>query len=228
MRRAMAEECSPKTVTLYRERFKRLFDVTGASAALVLSAPILAVVSLLVRLTMGAPILFRQSRPGEHERIFTLLKFRSMREPDATRKSDSERMTRLGLFLRRTSLDELPQLINILRGEMSFIGPRPLAIQYLDYYSPIERRRHLVKPGIAGLAQVKGRNRISWEERFEHDVFYVDNVSFKLDFRIFLNAITSVLTSRDVHVRGSTTIEDFDKYRQSADNSKKETSSDLN
>jgi lipopolysaccharide/colanic/teichoic acid biosynthesis glycosyltransferase len=182
---------------------KRAIDVTVALAVLAVSAPVLAAVALAVRLAMGRPVLFRQVRPGYLGRPFVLRKFRTMREargPDGRPTPDAERLTRLGRFLRRTSLDELPQLWNVLRGDMSLVGPRPLLTEYLPLYTPEQGRRHLVRPGVTGLAQVRGRNAIDWEEKFRHDVWYVDHLSLWLDLKIL--ALTAVAVFRSEGVNG--------------------------
>jgi lipopolysaccharide/colanic/teichoic acid biosynthesis glycosyltransferase len=168
-------------------RLKRLIDVVVAVTLLVAAAPVLAAAAAAVALTMGRPVLFRQVRPGLHARLFTLLKFRTMRDdrgPDGSPLPDAQRLTRLGGALRRTSLDELPQLWNVLRGELSLVGPRPLLPEYLALYTPEQARRHDVKPGVTGWAQVCGRNTLTWEEKFRCDLWYVDNWSLWLDFKI--------------------------------------------
>ena len=175
---------------------KRALDVIGAGAGLVVTAPVLAVVAALIRVDMGAPVLFRQRRPGLHGRPFEMWKFRTMRDArDASGEPlpDPERLTRLGRFLRATSLDELPELANVLAGEMSLVGPRPLLPQYLALYDGEQRRRHDVLPGITGWAQVHGRNALSWEEKFRLDCWYVDHWSNGLDLRILLDTIRTVL-----------------------------------
>ena len=168
-------------------RLKRLFDITAASVGVFLLSPLMMLIGLLVAVFMGRPVLFRQQRPGLNGEPFTLLKFRTMNEgagPDGTPLPDSERVTQFGHFLRSTSLDELPELINVLRGEMSFVGPRPLLVRYLRRYSPYQMRRHEVVPGLTGWAQVNGRNTLSWQEKFELDVWYVDHQSLRLDLTI--------------------------------------------
>ncbi|HEX2206306.1 MAG TPA: sugar transferase [Longimicrobium sp.] len=179
---------------------KRTVDVIGAAAGLLLLSPVLAVVALLVRLE-GRPVLFRQSRPGLHGRAFTMYKFRTMRgELDAAGNPvpDEERITRLGHVLRATSLDELPELFNVLRGDMSLVGPRPLLMEYLPYYTPEQARRHEVRPGITGWAQVNGRNAITWEEKFRLDVWYVDHHTLPLDLKILFLTVSRVVRRHGV------------------------------
>ncbi len=191
---------------------KRLLDIVAAAAALILGAPILLLIALAVLLTMGRPILFRQQRPGLHGKPFQLLKFRTMRD-DARLgtdvASDARRLTRTGRFLRATSLDELPELWNVLRGDMSLVGPRPLLMQYLDRYTPEQARRHDVRPGLTGWAQVNGRNALSWEEKFALDTWYVDNRSFWLDVRIILMTVRSLFRPRGISAEGSATMHEF-------------------
>ncbi|GAA2725087.1 sugar transferase [Cellulomonas aerilata] len=178
---------------------KRLTDVVVASVALVLLSPVLAAVALSVRLVMGRPVLFRQPRPGLGGAVFEILKFRTMRPPLAPGREfadHDERIPPLGRFLRRTSLDELPELLNVLRGEMSLVGPRPLLVDYLDRYTPEQARRHDVRPGITGLAQVSGRNALDWEQTFALDVRYVDTRSWWMDVRILLLTLVRLLDPR--------------------------------
>jgi lipopolysaccharide/colanic/teichoic acid biosynthesis glycosyltransferase len=177
---------------------KRAIDVAAAATALLLLLPLLAAVAMAVRLRLGRPVLFRQARPGRGGALFTLVKFRTMTGSGDDPARDGERLTALGRWLRATSLDELPTLWNVLRGEMSLVGPRPLLPRYLDRYTPRQARRHEVRPGITGLAQVCGRNRLSWPERFDRDVSYVDARSLRLDLRILL------LTARVVARRDGT------------------------
>lgn len=185
--------------------------MSAASILLIVGSPLLLGCALTIRVVMGPPILFRQLRPGKDEHPFEILKFRTMRVGDLP---DNERRTRLGDFLRRTSLDELPQLINVIRGDMSFVGPRPLSIQYLPYYSDDERRRHSVRPGITGLAQVSGRNSISWDDKFSNDLAYIENLSFQTDLSILLRTLKKVLARTGVGYRGEGGVEDFDSYRR--------------
>ncbi len=169
---------------------------------IVLLSPIMVLAAIAIKIESKGPVLFKQKRPGKDAKIFTIYKFRTMKvetEKDGKPLSDMERITKVGAFLRKMSIDELPQLFNILRGEMSFIGPRPLLVQYLEYYSPEQMRRHEVTPGISGWAQVNGRNAISWEEKFELDVWYVDNQSFFLDLKILWLTIYNVLSRRGIN-----------------------------
>ncbi len=192
--------------------FKGLADRSFSLLALVVLLPLLLAVSLLIRWRLGAPVLFRQHRPGHRTRPFCLLKFRTMtNQLDASGAllPDAQRLTPFGRWLRSTSIDELPELINILRGEMSFIGPRPLLMQYLPLYSVDQIRRHDVKPGISGWAQINGRNALSWEDKFQLDVWYVDNQSFWLDLQIFLITIWKVIRREGISASGQATIAPF-------------------
>lgn len=196
---------------------KRILDVTISLVALVVLSPLLALITLLILVIDGSPTLFRQTRAGYKERPFTLFKFRTMSNEfdcDGNLLSDSKRITPLGRFLRRTSTDELPQLWNVLRGDMSIVGPRPLYMEYLPCYSERELRRHKVRPGITGLAQVSGRNTLLWDERLELDVQYVDNWSLLLDLRILFQTIGNVLTRKDVIDVPSTAQGPLTQYRQ--------------
>jgi sugar transferase EpsL len=178
---------------------RRLFDLTGASVLSVLLSPILAGLALAIRLTMGSPVFFRQQRPGYRGEPFEVYKFRTMKEaadPEGNLLPDEERLTRLGIFMRQLSLDELPQLWNILRGDMSFIGPRPLLMEFLKWYSPEQMRRHEVKPGVTGWAQVQGRHDIPFSKRLALDVWYVDNRSLRVDLKIVGLTLLKVLSMR--------------------------------
>ncbi len=201
---------------LYRRAGKRALDVVLA-AALVVLAPVLAAVAAVVRLRLGSPVLFRQERPGLDGRLFTLYKFRTMTDRrDAAGKllPDGERLTRLGALLRRTSLDELPELVNVLRGEMSLVGPRPLLVEYLEFYTPREQRRHAVRPGITGWAQVNGRNRANWNERLGMDVWYVENQTFWLDMRILFETLRYIFNHTGVVTDPRSVMLDFDEERR--------------
>lgn len=193
-------------------RLKRAIDVVVAALGLIVLSPLFALIAWRVRRDVGSPVLFRQVRPGLHGQPFTMIKFRTMRDaegPDGQQLSDGERLTEFGRFLRRTSLDELPELWNVLRGEMSLVGPRPLLLEYLDLYTPEQARRHEVRPGITGWAQVNGRNAISWEEKFALDVWYVDNQSFGLDLKVLLATFREVAKSEGVSQEGQDTVENF-------------------
>src|SRR5260370_3828468 len=191
---------------------KSVCDRLAAALLLILMSPLLAVVAVLVRMVMGSPVLFRQRRPGLEGKIFELLKFRTMTDArDAQGKllPDDARLTRFGRRLRSLSLDELPQLWNVLRGELSFVGPRPLLAEYLDRYTPEQARRHLVKPGITGWVQVNGRNAISWEEKFSLDTWYVDHWSLWLDFRILLLTVLRIFGRHGISQEGHATMPEF-------------------
>lgn len=191
---------------------KRLIDTVLAAAVLALAAPVVLVIALAIRASMGRPVLFRQARPGLHGRLFFIYKFRTMtdaRDAQGRLLPDGERLTLLGRFLRSTSLDELPQLWNVLRGEMSLVGPRPLLPEYLDRYTPEQARRHEVRPGITGWAQVNGRNDTKWEERLRQDVWYVDNWSLWLDFKILWMTVVKVLKREGVSKEGHATMPEF-------------------
>lgn len=192
---------------------KRAFDLLTAAAALILLAPVLAVVALMVRRRLGAPVLFRQVRPGLNGRPFEMIKFRTMRDaagPDGRPLPDAERLTPFGRWLRATSLDELPELWNVLRGEMSLVGPRPLLMEYLPLYSPEQARRHAVRPGITGWAQVNGRNAVSWARKFELDVWYVDRHNLWLDVKIILMTLGRILKRDGISAPGSATADRFE------------------
>ena len=192
--------------------FKSLFDKTLALFLIILFSPIYIVVSLLIFFKMGSPILFRQKRPGYKEEIFGIYKFRTMtnkKDANGNLLPDDKRLVGIGKFIRSTSLDELPQLFNVLKGEMSFVGPRPLLEEYLPLYNEKQKRRHDVKPGITGWAQVNGRNAISWEQKFDYDVWYVDNQSFWLDIKILWLTFLKVVKRSDISSSTSSTMEKF-------------------
>jgi sugar transferase EpsL len=196
----------------YRHYGKRILDVLLALIALILFAPVLLVTALLVRVKLGSPILFRQQRPGYSGKPFSIFKFRTMtdeRDSDGNLLSDAQRLTAFGRFLRSMSLDELPELLNVLCGEMSLVGPRPLLMQYLERYSPEQARRHEVRPGLTGWAQINGRNAIIWEERFKLDVWYVDNVSLALDIKIMLLTVLKVIRREGIEEQGNVTMSEF-------------------
>jgi lipopolysaccharide/colanic/teichoic acid biosynthesis glycosyltransferase len=191
---------------------KRLFDILASALGLIVLAPVFAVVAALVRIKLGRPVLFRQERPGLEGRPFRLVKFRTMLDAvdrDGNPLPDGERLTRFGSFLRSTSLDELPELWNVLRGEMSLVGPRPLLMEYLPLYTPFQRRRHEMRPGLTGLAQVSGRNALTWEERFALDVWYVDHQSLGLDTRILVKTVAKIIRRDGINAEGSATMAKF-------------------
>lgn len=202
---------------MVKQIIKRIMDICGSLAGLIILSPILLVVAIIVRLTMGSPIIFTQIRPGLNQKPFKIIKFRSMKNAvDANGKplSDAERLTKFGEIMRSLSLDELPQLINILNGEMSIVGPRPLLFDFFPYYSEIEMRRHEVKPGITGLAQVNGRNNLNWDDRLKMDIEYVDNWSIPLDIKIIFKTILVVIKRDGVKTDGHATFLRLDDYRR--------------
>lgn len=197
---------------LYRNFFKRFFDIVFSLLALIVLSPLLFIIALLVRIKLGSPVIFKQERPGLNEKIFTLYKFRTMTDKKDEKGNllpDSERLTSFGKWLRSTSLDELPELWNILKGEMSIVGPRPLLVKYLPRYKDEQRRRHLVRPGLTGLAQVNGRNTISWEEKFSLDSEYVNSLSFFMDTKIILQSVKEVFFRKGISSENSATMEEF-------------------
>jgi lipopolysaccharide/colanic/teichoic acid biosynthesis glycosyltransferase len=196
----------------YRRRGKRLFDLALTVPALLVLSPLLGVLALLVRWQLGAPVLFRQLRPGLHGRPFILYKFRTMtgaRDAEGRLLPDEQRLTAFGRFLRSTSLDELPELFNVLRGEMSLVGPRPLLMAYLERYTPTQRRRHEVRPGLTGWAQIHGRNALDWPQRLALDVWYVDHLSFALDLRIMLITVVKIWRREGISEPGQATMREF-------------------
>ena len=191
---------------------KRSLDLIGSFLLLLILSPILLVLSLLVWLFLGWPVIFSQERPGLHGKLFRLYKFRSMRDlrdSNGNLQPDEQRLTRFGRFLRSTSLDELPELFNVIKGDMSLVGPRPLLVQYLERYTPEQARRHEVRPGITGWAQVNGRNALSWEEKFKLDVWYVDHRNFWLDIKILLMTLAKVFKREGISAEGSATAPEF-------------------
>ncbi|WP_417656297.1 sugar transferase [Pseudidiomarina aestuarii] len=191
---------------------KRLVDFIAAFIGLILLLPIILLLCLIIQIKLGSPVFFKQIRPGLNGNAFRMIKFRTMRDDfdsNGNPLSDSDRITRLGFFLRTTSLDELPELWNVLKGDMSLVGPRPLLMEYLDLYTPKQARRHEVRPGITGWAQVNGRNALSWEEKFSLDVWYVDNQSIWLDFKILILTIYKVIKRDGISADGQATVEKF-------------------
>lgn len=196
---------------------KRFIDIAVALAALILSVPLMFLIFIIIRLIMGAPVLFAQMRPGLHGKPFIMYKFRTMRESQDRQGNllpDAQRLTRVGQFLRSASLDELPELWNVLKGEMSLVGPRPLLIEYLDRYTPEQARRHEVKPGITGWAQVNGRNALNWEEKFKLDVWYVDNWGVWLDIKILWLTLLKVFKREGISAQGHATMPEFKGYER--------------
>jgi lipopolysaccharide/colanic/teichoic acid biosynthesis glycosyltransferase len=197
--------------------FKRWLDLASSFMAIILLAPVLILLMILIRIKLGGPVFFTQNRPGLGAKVFKMVKFRSMtneRDEKGELLPDQMRITTLGRFLRRTSLDELPELINVLRGDMSVIGPRPLLVKYLPFYTKREMKRHEVRPGITGWAQVNGRNLLNWDKRLELDAEYVETMSIGLDIRIVFKTINEVLSQKDVLEVSSETVPDFDDYRK--------------
>lgn len=202
---------------LYEAYIKRLLDIICSLSAIIVLSPVMLFVAILVRAKLGSPVIFTQKRPGLNGKIFKLYKFRSMsdrKDEDGNLLSDEERLGHFGKVLRSTSLDELPELVNIIRGDMSLVGPRPLAVQYLPYYNTEEQRRHDVLPGLTGLAQVHGRNATTWEERFTYDIEYVDHITFLGDVKIILLTVKTALCRSGIGVRGIDSPMDFDEYRK--------------
>ena len=197
---------------------KRSLDLITALFLVTILSPIMLVAAILIAVNRDGPILFKQERPGKDGKIFTVYKFRTMstmlRDKNGNELSDFDRMTKIGNILRKTSVDELPQLFNIIKGEMSFIGPRPLLKEYLELYSPEQMRRHNVLPGISGWAQVNGRNTLTWDEKFAYDVYYVDHYSFKMDLKIFIKTIENVVSQDGINSNSENTMEKFQGNRE--------------
>ena len=202
---------------MYRHLFKRFFDFILSLLAIIVLSPVLLITAILVRSKLGSPVIFKQERPGKNEKIFTLYKFRTMtdeKDEEGNLLPDEVRLTKFGKMLRSTSLDELPELFNILKGDMSIVGPRPLLVSYLPYYTEKEKHRHDVRPGLTGLAQVKGRNYIAWDERFKIDVEYVENLSFVLDIKIIFETVLIVLKKSDIAIDTRTVEPNFAEERK--------------
>lgn len=202
---------------LYRKYIKRPMDIILSLLAIIVLSPLLIIIAILVKINLGSPILFKQQRPGLHEKLFTLYKFRTMtdrKDEQGNLLPDEVRLTKFGKMLRSTSLDELPELWNVLKGDMSIVGPRPLAIQYLPYYSSEERIRHSVRPGLTGYAQINGRNSVIWETRFQYDSEYVQQLNFYFDVQIIFKTIMKVFDRSDIGIRGISSPVDFDEYRK--------------
>ncbi|HPU01815.1 MAG TPA: sugar transferase [Bacillota bacterium] len=206
-----------KSSRFYEKYIKRALDIIFSFILIVILSPLLLVIAILVKINLGSPVLFKQSRPGLNERIFTIYKFRTMtdeRDENGKLLPDHVRLTRFGRALRNSSLDELPELLNVLKGDMSFIGPRPLLVEYMPLYNEQQRRRHEVRPGISGLAQVSGRNAITWEEKFKYDIEYVEKISFLLDLKIFVKTIFRVLKREGINSSEFVTMEKFKGTRE--------------
>ena len=197
---------------MYRKFFKRFLDIIISLIFILCFWWLYIVIAILVRVKLGSPILFKQDRPGLNEKIFKRYKFRTMtdeKDKDGNLLPDTDRLTKFGKFLRSTSLDEIPELWNVLTGEMSLVGPRPLLVSYLNKYNEYEKRRHEVKPGITGWAQINGRNNTTWEERFKNDIYYVKNISFELDLKIIIKTILKVLKRSDINQSDTETMKNF-------------------
>ena len=197
---------------MYKKYFKRIFDIVLALAGLIILSPVILITAVLVGAKLGSPVVFSQLRPGKGEKIFTIYKFRTMtdkRGEDGSLLSDETRLTGFGKFLRSASLDELPELYNVIRGDMSLVGPRPLLVEYLPYYSEFQKRRHEARPGITGLAQINGRNATTWDERFKFDIQYVDSISFTRDIKIIFSTIGKVFKREGISSENSATMESF-------------------
>lgn len=197
---------------IYEKYIKRILDFILSLIALICLSPILLIVAILVRVKLGSPIIFKQQRPGKDEKIFTLYKFRTMtdeKDENGNLLPDSKRLTKFGKFLRSTSLDELPELINILKGNMAIVGPRPLLVEYLELYNEEQKHRHDVRPGLTGLAQVSGRNSLSWEEKFKEDIQYINKITFLGDVKIILKTVGKVFKREGISQEGNETMERF-------------------
>lgn len=198
--------------TFYDRYIKRLIDFILSAIAIIVLSPVLTIVAMLVRCKIGSPVIFKQERPGLNEKVFTMYKFRTMtdeKDENGELLSDEIRLTKFGELLRSTSLDELPELFNILKGDMAIVGPRPLLVKYLPLYNNEQKKRHLVKPGITGYAQINGRNSISWEKKFDLDIFYIKNICLILDSKIFFATIKTVFSRDGINSENDATMEDF-------------------
>ncbi|WP_405356255.1 sugar transferase [Fusobacterium animalis] len=197
---------------MYRLLFKRVIDIFLSLIFILLFWWLYIVIAILVRKKLGSPVIFKQKRPGINEKIFTMYKFRTMtdkKDRDGNLLPDKDRLTKFGKFLRSTSLDEIPELWNVLKGEMSLVGPRPLLVEYLSKYTEKEKKRHEVRPGITGFAQVNGRNNTTWEDRFKNDIYYVENVSFSLDLKIIIKTFLKVIKKSDINQSEDVTMKNF-------------------
>lgn len=200
---------------MYQKYIKRILDIVLCSLALLVLWPVLAIIAILVRIKLGSPVIFKQDRPGMNQKIFKLYKFRTMTnqtDENGNLLPSKQRLTKFGRILRATSLDELPELINIIKGDMSIVGPRPWAVKYLKFFTPEENRRHLVRPGLTGYAQVNGRTTANWDERIKYDIEYVDNISLLMDIKVIIETVKKVFTHSDIVEAGSQG--NFDDYRR--------------
>lgn len=204
---------------MYKKYIKRLLDIILSSLAIIITLPIFLIIGILVLIFIGKPAIFRQKRPGKNEKIFTMYKFRTMtnkKDKDGNLLPDELRLTKLGNILRKTSLDEIPEFINIFKGDMSFVGPRPLLVEYIPYYTEKEHHRHDVRPGLTGLAQVSGRNNLNWESKFSKDLEYVNNITLKNDLKITLKTVSTVLKKEGINNQNSATMPSLDSERKKA------------
>lgn len=202
---------------MYKKFIKRFFDIIVSLISLIFFLPVILIIAILIKIKLGSPIIFEQERPGKDEKIFKLYKFRSMnnkKDKNGNLLPDKDRLTKFGKILRSTSLDELPELFNILKGDMSLIGPRPLLVEYLPYYNDKEKHRHDVRPGLTGLAQINGRNALNWEDRFEYDIQYVNNITFFNDIKILFFTFYKVIKRDDIITAGTGKVLSFDQYRK--------------
>lgn len=210
---------------MYAKYVKRILDFTLSLLALIVLSPIMIILYILVRIKLGNPVIFKQMRPGKDEKIFKLYKFRTMtdeKDEQGNLLPDEQRLTKFGKFLRSTSLDELPELINIIKGDMAIVGPRPLLVEYLEYYTEKEKHRHDVRPGLTGLAQVSGRNSITWEEKFKQDIEYINHLTFVNDIKIIFMTIGKVFKREGISQDGEATMERFDIAQAQKQNAKVE------
>ena len=197
---------------MYKKFIKRILDLILSLIAIIILIPIMLILYILVRIKLGKPAIFKQERPGKNEKIFTLYKFRTMTDDKDEKGNllpDEQRLTKFGKILRSTSLDELPELFNILKGDMSIVGPRPLLVEYLPLYNEEQKRRHEVRPGLTGLAQVSGRNNLDWDERFKEDIYYIKHISFRKDIKIIFKTMVKVIKREDISANGSATVQKF-------------------
>lgn len=204
---------------MYAKYIKRILDFILSLLTLILLSPLMLVLYILVRIKLGKPAIFKQQRPGKNEKLFTLYKFRTMtdeKDSNGNLLPDEKRLTKFGKFLRSTSLDELPELINIIKGDMAIVGPRPLLVEYLPLYNEKQIHRHDVRPGLTGLAQINGRNSISWEEKFENDIEYINKISFITDIKIFFKTILKVLNKEGISQENNVTMEKFEGNKEKA------------